>query len=353
MASGIAHEINNPLTWVIGYSELLLDRDLPEAVHNDIQAVYEGSMRMASIIQRMLAFARRNEPEYAVVQMNDLVEETLKLRSHDMKVNNIDVMLNCAPDLPEIFVDGSQIQQVFLNIILNAEIEMKKAHNGGTLTITTESMAGGLRVTFTDDGPGIPEDDMERLFEPFFTTREVGEGTGLGLSVSYGIVSRHGGRIYARSTPGQGASFIVELPFRETSAEPPAETDNRPQVPAGTRILVVDDESLIRNYLSDLLKLEQCVVTTAESGMKALELIHRQKFDVVMLDVKMPGMTGIELYEKLKEEADDMAGKVIFVTGDLMSSETMSFVVNSTIPFVAKPFDAEQIMKTIHRVVSG
>ena len=213
MAAGIAHEINNPLTGVIGFSDLLIKKDIPEDIRKDVNIIYEGAQRIASITSRMLAYARQYKPERALVNINDIIETTLSMRTYEMESSNIEVTPQLDPDLPTTMADAGQLQQVFLNIILNAETEMINAHGKGSLSVKTERIDNTIRISFKDDGPGIPKKNLERIFEPFFTTREVGKGAGLGLSVSHGIVTQHGGKLYARSTFGKGVTFIVELPI--------------------------------------------------------------------------------------------------------------------------------------------
>lgn len=213
MASGIAHEINNPLTAVIGFAQLVMDRNIPDDVREDIDIICSEAQRTAEVVKNLLTFARKHAPASQLTNINSVVEDTLKLRAYEHRVNNIQVNTRFDPKLPEIMVDYFQMQQVFLNIILNGETAMLEAHNKGTLTITTQKVNSTINVSFTDDGPGIAKENLSRIFDPFFTTREVGKGTGLGLSVCYGIVAEHGGRIYARSKLGTGATFVVELPI--------------------------------------------------------------------------------------------------------------------------------------------
>ncbi|OGO19592.1 MAG: hypothetical protein A2Z15_07650 [Chloroflexi bacterium RBG_16_50_11] len=212
MASGIAHELNNPLTSVIALSEMLAVQDVPEAMREDILAINSEAKRAAVVVKNMLSFARRHSPQKQLASINSIIEDVLKLRTHEHKVTNINIVCKMTADLPEIMVDLFQIQQVFINIILNAEQAMIEAHGGGTLTIATERAGNKVRVLFTDDGPGIDPQYLHRIFDPFFTTKGVGKGTGLGLSISYGIVTAHNGLIYAKSKIGEGATFIVELP---------------------------------------------------------------------------------------------------------------------------------------------
>ncbi|MFO7712279.1 MAG: PAS domain S-box protein, partial [Dehalococcoidia bacterium] len=212
LTSGIAHELNNPLTGVIGFSDLLLRRDLPADVKEDLETVNREAKRTSTVVKGLLAFARQQEIEKTPLDINCTIEEVLRLRAYEQRVNNIEVDTRFAPDLPQISGNGAQLQQVFMNIIINAEHAMLGAHARGRLSIVTEWVGETVRASITDDGPGITASDMKRLFNPFFTTKEVGKGTGLGLSISHGIVTDHGGIIYAESAQGKGARFVVELP---------------------------------------------------------------------------------------------------------------------------------------------
>jgi len=213
LASGVAHEINNPLTGVIGYTQFLLDRkDIPDNVKDDLNIINEGAHRVASIVKRLLAFSRQTKPARTTVDINSLINDVLQMRAYHLQANNITVDTALDSSLPITIADAAQLQQVFLNLIVNAETEMKLAHNKGKLLISTQKSDNTIQVSFKDDGPGIPKDNLEKIFDPFFTTREVGGGAGLGLSICYGIVKEHNGRIWAESKPRQGATFNVEVP---------------------------------------------------------------------------------------------------------------------------------------------
>ena len=212
MAAGIAHELNNPLTGVIGISQLLLDEEMSDGAKEDLKLICNEAQRAAAVVKKLLTFARQHPTERKAVQINAVVEDVLSLRAYEQRVNNIRVTTRFDDHLPEIVADPFQMQQVFLNIVLNAEQAVMEAHKEGTLTITTERVDGNVKVSFSDDGPGISPENMRKLFSPFFTTKAVGKGTGLGLSICYGIVTNQGGRIYAQSEVGKGATFVVELP---------------------------------------------------------------------------------------------------------------------------------------------
>ncbi|MBI3040931.1 MAG: PAS domain S-box protein [Chloroflexi bacterium] len=213
LAAGVAHEINNPLTGVIGFSQRLLRKSSLKSVRRDLKRIHSEARRAARVVENLLVFARRHQPKKEYSDINDILEKTLELRTYDLKTRNIELEVNLAPDLPRIMADFQQIEQVFLNIILNAEQAVTAMRGGGKLSIKTERAKGCVRISFADDGPGITVEDLDKLFNPFFTTRGDRGGTGLGLSICHGIVTEHNGRIYARSRAGKGATFFVELPL--------------------------------------------------------------------------------------------------------------------------------------------
>jgi two-component system NtrC family sensor kinase len=212
MAAGVGHEINNPLTSIIGFSQLLERQNLPEETKEKIKVIGKEAKRIANVVQGLMTFARQEGLRKEHVDINDLLDQILKLRSYELSARNIHAIREFVPDLPRIAGDGAQLQQVFINLIVNAEEEITAARGQGHIWIKTETIPDGVRLSIRDDGLGIRPENMEKIFTPFFTTRGVGAGTGLGLSVCYGIISRHGGKIYAQSRFGDGATFIVELP---------------------------------------------------------------------------------------------------------------------------------------------
>ncbi len=354
MAAGIAHEINNPLTGVIGFSNLLMKKDIPEDIRKDVNIIYDGAQRIAGITGRMLSYTRQYKPERTSVNVNDIIETTLAIRTYEMESSNIKVETRLDPDLPITTADAGQLQQVFLNIILNAETEMILAHSGGNLTVRTERIDNTIRASFMDDGPGIAKENLDKIFNPFFTTREVGKGAGLGLSVCHGIITQHGGKIYARSRLGKGATFIVELPVvtkeeQLKMAEPAAEVS---KTLSRARILVVDDDTIVQEFLTKVLGEEGHEVESVGNGDDALKRLGSEDYDVILLDIKLPGMSGIEIYKQLQKSSKPLASKVIFITGDVMKKDTMSFLARAKPPYITKPFDAEQIKKDVNLILA-
>ncbi len=219
MAAGIAHELNNPLTGIVMLSQLLMQADFAPDVKKDLSDINGEATRATDVVRNLLAFARKQPPAKRLTQINKIVDDVLRLRHYEETVNNITVITNLDPDLPEIMADNIQIQQVFLNLILNAEYSMIHAHKKGQLRVNSSAADGRVIISFTDDGEGVKEEDMRKIFQPFFTTKEVGVGTGLGLSLCFGIVKRHGGVISVDSTYGAGATFTVELPIDSANSD--------------------------------------------------------------------------------------------------------------------------------------
>jgi PAS domain S-box-containing protein len=360
VAAGITHEINNPLTGVIAFSQMLMQMDIPENMREAVEVINDGANRVVGIVDKLLTFARRNRPEKEYADINGIITNTLALRSYEMRTNDITVVTELDPDLPRTMANVGQLQQVFLNIIINAEQAMTKAHGRGVLTIRTARVGNRIRASVSDTGPGIPEDIIDRLFDPFFTTKEEEGGSGLGLSISYGIINEHGGRLRVRSTPGKGATFIIDLPVvakvkealpGETADQEPAQDEALPV--RGARVLVIDDEPHICRALHRLLSREGFHVDTVPSARAALRRLDRERYDLILLDLRMPGMNGIEFYERLKEVDPELQRRVVCVTGDIVSRTNQAFLDEVGIPCVAKPFSVDELMCQVKLVLEG
>lgn len=355
LTAGIAHELNNPLTSVLGYAQLLQEADLDEQLRADLDKIVQGAERTAHVVRNLLAFARQQKPERRLINVNDIVLSILDLRAYHLKVENIEVIKELAHDLPSTVADPSQLSQVFLNLINNAQQAVVETHRGGTLTVRTELVNGDMiHVEVADDGPGIPLENMGRIFDPFFTTKEVGQGTGLGLSICYGIVQEHGGRIWAESLPGQGTTFFVELPvIEESRVETVASAlANQQPVLKGKRILIVEDEESIVTLLRRTLEEKGYQIDAAASGEEALTMIEGSRYDLVISDLKMPGIDGRQLYERLMVTHPELGQHIVFITGDMASPETRAFLAKVGNPYLGKPFDLAQMEEIVIKACS-
>jgi len=312
-----------------------------------------------------------------MVQVNDLMHSTLDLLAYELRTHNIERTVQLAPNLPLTLADPYQLQQVFVNLVNNARQAMSETHNGGHLIITSElgsSMyVNGehdegpvIRVTIQDDGPGIPPDLLPRVFDPFFTTKSPGEGTGLGLAVCHGIIGDHGGHIWAESRL-QGATFFVELPVVQpgaSSADIPSRTSGaaevlssgvpdgsaksgttapRPSSAETARILLIDDESGTLEVLARMLEERGYQADAVTDGEEALLRLGRTRYDLILCDIRMPGLSGSELYRRLEAYDPELARRVIFVTGDVMSAGTRRFLEQSGASYLGKPFDLAEL----------
>src|SRR5207244_10297605 len=245
-----AHELNNPLATILSWAERLSERKtLDESVRRGVETILGESEIAARIVRNRLTFARKRQTTRVMVDVNQVVRETLALRAYEQRVSNIVVIDALSAGLPQVFADGHQLQQVLLNLIINAEQAMLSAHGRGVLVVRTwhDAEQESVILEINDDGPGVPDEVQPKIFDPFFTTKEVGKGTGLGLTVAYAIVQEHGGRIRLESRPNAGASFYVELPVTGAKLPPVPTVRGRvvrtPQPVAGASILLVEDEA--------------------------------------------------------------------------------------------------------------
>jgi len=357
LISGVAHELNNPLTGVVGYSQLLLGMDCDAETRRMLTIVNRETERCHKIVNSLLQFAREYEPSREYIQIHDVIESTLSLKRYQLYVDNIQLELHLSEDVPKTMADPHQMQQVFMNIVNNAHQAMVEYAGQGRLTVETELQDDTITIRFTDTGPGISEENMERIFEPFFTTKESGRGTGLGLSICHGIVEEHGGRIYADSEVGMGATFTVELPVTAEEAVSTDEPNGEKAVGAALsihttpeavcRTLIVDDEQGVLDLFTDILEMMGHTVVTAKNGNQAMDRLGEGEYDLIICDVKMPGFGGERLYDLVKATDPELANRIVFVTGDTVSPETRNFLQSTGNPYIGKPFRVEEARRII------
>jgi CheY-like chemotaxis protein len=351
----VAHELNNPLSGVLGFSQLLAQKDAEGKFRRDIERIVDCAGRCQKIVQNLLSFARPGNPEKKPVGLNGILEKTLDLLEPALHADSIDVVKELTPNLPYVMADFHQLQQVLTNLINNAHQAMNAEHSGGTLTLRT-LVRGDHRVSVEvkDNGPGIPQDVLPKIFDPFFSTKKQGRGTGLGLSVSFGIIRDHGGEILVESHAGSGTTFSVIFPVY-AAQEPTAqkETPASPQIGGGKEILVVDDEEMIVELYLQLLQALGHSIDTASTGLEALRKIQERDYDLVITDIKMPRMSGIQLYEKTMEIKPAMRRRFIFITGDMNSLTSRQFSTVTDNPCLLKPVNIEKIEATIREVLAA
>jgi signal transduction histidine kinase/CheY-like chemotaxis protein len=354
LVSGIAHELNNPLTAIMGYGQLLLGQRLAPEQFAEATKVFQQAERARRIVKNLLYFARENEPERTRVDLNEIVERTLALRSYELRVENILVECELAGDLPGTMADPYQLQQVVLNLLMNSEQALLQERGQGKVKIKTRLTDGQrIAIEISDDGPGVPREIASRIFDPFFTTKPFGVGTGLGLSIVYGIVKQHGGEVTFENQSSGGARFVVELPVLEIPAH-----ERRPAMPEfasasqpvrSGRILVVEDEPAVAQLIVDVLREEGHQVEAVLESQEGLARLSRTHYDLVVCDLRMPRLDGPAFYEALIRAGSPAQDHILFVTGDTLAPRTMQFLEKSKLPYLAKPFLVEELKLAVNR----
>jgi len=354
--AGVAHELNNPLTSVIGFAELLQHADVNDRHKHFLGLIMISAHRCHKIVQSLLSFARQHKPERKLVQLREVIESAMSILQYQLRTNNVEVLTQFDAELPRVMGDPHQLQQVFINILNNARQAIEAYRPRGLIRITTEVRGGMSCVVFQDDGPGIETDNIAKIFNPFFTTKEIGKGTGLGLSLSYGIVKEHGGNISVQSKPGEGATFIIELPVaQEVDAHTKKAEERNPAVfdGRGKKVLVVDDEELVLNLVSESLHPTGCELAVAADGEAAMRQLRETRFDVTICDWKMPGVNGQQVFEALRTLDRDAASRFIFMTGDVMNSNVQTFLEQTGVTCLAKPFSIDHFRSVVGKVLKA
>ena len=345
LISGVAHELNNPLTAVLGYAQLARSLPVEGDLAEYLEQIAQQATRAGAIVGNLLTFARKKEPESEPLDLNAIVESCVELCGGDLSVSGVQIVCQLADDLPAVTGDFQQVQQVLLNLVNNADYAIRQHRGSGTITLRTSALRKQdrpwVRLEVLDDGPGIPEPQLGRIFDPFFTTKPAGKGTGLGLSVSYGIVISHQGSIVGENRPEGGARFVVELPAARLAGPGAPEAGAVPKV-APARVLVVEDEEAVARMLELLLKGDGHQVTVAGDGVCGLARLEEEQFDLVIIDLRMPRMSGRQFYGRLCAHFPELARRVVFVTGDVVSGDTSSFLQMARASVLAKPFTIDE-----------
>jgi two-component system NtrC family sensor kinase len=359
LVGGMAHEINNPLASILVNMELLLSETRDPSQQETLQAIKTETDRAAQIVRNLLTYVRGQGSERAAVDLREAIRGALALRRNQLLNQQIEVMVELPPEPVVVLGNTVNLQQVLMNLLVNAEHAIRAHRGRGRVWVRLGAIDRGATIVVEDDGPGIPPELLSRVFDPFYTTKPEGEGTGLGLSVSAGIVADHHGRIVAMERPGGGARFVVELPLSAAGESLSAEgarpqTAAAPQTPVRRgRILLIDDEPDIRRSISKFLTRSGWEVDLADSGDEGLRLLAGADYEAVLCDLRMPGMSGHEFYRRLQAEEAPAIQRLVFMTGDVLSPEASRFLQEAARPVLSKPFALKDLMEVLAQVVPG
>jgi len=355
LLSGMAHELNNPLSTIRLSVQLIRRTGASDAtVARRLDVIDSACSRSSRIISDLLVFARRRSPERRRVDPNEIIRAALRLQGPQLELNKIRLAAALEPT-PPIWADSHQIQQVFLNLFSNAIHAMSTVAGERILYVRSAHRGSEVVVDVEDHGPGIPPEHLGRIFDPFFTTKPTGAGTGLGLSLSIGIVEAHGGRLHVENVADAGARFTVRLPIGDgVDAEPAAASEAAvPTAVASADVLVVEDEDPLRGLVSEIMRGMGHQVIEATAGEAALSLLEKRTYELVMLDLRLPDVDGQVVWQRAIAPHRRLAGRVVFMTGDIMSAETREFLDETGRPCLLKPFTIEQVGRIVTEVLAA
>jgi nitrogen-specific signal transduction histidine kinase/CheY-like chemotaxis protein len=359
--SGIVHELSNPLTTILGYAQRLQRHEACREgfAGRELSGLLAEAERATGILRQMLQLSGDTRGAREPVSLNDLVDRTAGLMRATLSGSPIRLMVEKGASTPRVEGDFGQLQQVLLNLLQNAQQAITQSGQGGLVGVRTGgTSAGRARLEVWDDGPGVPGAIQARIFDPFFTTKPPGVGTGLGLAIVLGFVQQHGGTVNLISPPKGGTRFVVELPpasedpvavhtVMRLAAHPDAPKNiSRPGHHA-PRVLVVEDEPTVGGLIADVLRDEGMSVDVLRDGESALDRAEHEEYDLVICDLRMPGMDGQKFFQSLGNRRNPLQGHVLFVTGDVVAPRTQEFLERHHLPYVAKPFRVEELSRAV------
>ena len=349
LLTGVAHELNNPLTAVSGYAQLMQEGQSQEEMRKAATQLHREAGRAIRIVRNLLLFVREDSGAKEPVSLSGLVDAALELRRYELKVGNIHVRQTLEKDLPPVRGNLHQLEQAILNLLLNAEQALKSRSGYGTIHFQlSRAEAGRVQLSISDDGPGVPSEHLAQVFEAFFTTKDPQQGTGLGLAITRAIVEEHGGEIRAENNAEGGATFRMFLP---AAAGPVADRSTLPVarpvgIPRG-RILVVDDEPTVASLIADVLQKDGCRVSTFTDSQAALAQALREAFELIICDIRMPGLNAPAFFHALCREKPEMAQRLLLTTGDTLARKTQAFLEDTQLPVLLKPFQVEELRAAV------
>ncbi len=354
LLAGVAHELNNPLSVLVGQA-LMLREDAPDQRTMDrAEKIRKAADRCARIVKTFLAMARQEPSKMEAVEINRVIESALDVTAYMLRAADIEVSLRLTRELPLVTADADQLHQVITNLIVNAQNAMESQEGPRHLRITSSfrRKTDQVVIKVKDSGPGVPADIGTRIFEPLFTTKDVGSGTGMGLAICHRIVEAHGGSIMLERTQSEGATFTVRLPRTGSLQRPVFEPNQADAKSSGHRVLVVDDDYDVGQTICEVLEHDGFQVEIVGSGAVALEKVKRQRFDAILSDVRMPGMDGPALYRALAAEQPEQISGLAFITGDTLTPSVRQFLETSERPYLEKPIlprDVRELMALLMR----
>ncbi len=351
--SGAAHELNNPLTSVLGYVQLLLQKGRAAGAQRELEKVLEGAARCRTIVDNLMTFSRSVRPEKGFLDLNALLVEIVGGRQERLRAEGIELITDLSPDLPAVPADAAQLHHA-IDAVLDNAVKALASVTGGRkeLAVTSRLQRGRVRIEVSDTGPGIPADVLPRVFDPFFTTRPVGKGAGLGLSAAHGVAASHGGRIRAENRPEGGARVILELPLDRPEPAAAAVASSPAAEARERRILIVDDEAVVVELLMDILEEHQHHIDTAANGYEGLRKLEVGRYDLIILDLRMPDMTGRQMYEELVSRHPGMLDRLIFITADTATLDVAEFLERTGHPCLTKPFAIQSVVETVQSILA-
>ncbi|HTU34696.1 MAG TPA: PAS domain S-box protein [Candidatus Acidoferrum sp.] len=354
MLTGAAHELNNPLTAILGVGELLRDRAADDASRRHADIVLRQAKRAAEIVQDLLAFSRPPAQGRAMLQLSDVLRQILDARRDDLTARNIEVRFRAPDTLPPVEGDLKLLSQAFFNVLTNAEQAIAAVRDRGTIDVSLARVGDKIAVTFADDGPGISSDDVNKIFDPFFTTKRPGGGSGLGLTIAMVVVREHRGTIDVQSQPGAGAAFRILLPAAvpdRSVGSAPAKGVRPTDLFEGRSVLVVDDEESIREIVQEGLRARGLEVDCAESVAAALDLLACRAYDFVLCDFNLPGKRGTELFEQIRGTSSQPSQAFIFMTGDLVEPAITAELKQRGAHILQKPFQVSVLASLLTQLL--
>lgn len=345
LLAGVAHELNNPLAILVGQASMLEEEAMRGALARRAAMIRAAAERCAKIVQTFVALARRKPPERQPVDLNEVVRAALEIASYGLRTAGVTVQTDLAPELPPLEADADQLHQVVLNLLINGQQALEAMPPPRMLVVrTVRTGPGTLVLEVTDNGSGVPAEIRPRIFEPFFTTKPPGTGMGVGLSFSRGIAEAHQGRLELVCAD-RGATFRLTLPVGAPPTAPSAEPPRGGDTTARLTALIVDDEPEVAATLAELLASDGHAVEVVLSGEAAQRLLAERDIDLILCDVRMPGLDGPMLFDWLQRTRPDLAARTAFVTGDALGAHAAGFVARSGRPTLEKPFTRDAVRR--------